>query len=515
MQQAKRVPPLQSFTAKALGALALAGLADFLFFGQPLGINLSLFFAALLGLYALANVQTVRQPRAALLLLLAMGTVLSLALRPSFLGFVVFTGFMGLAIFAPRRPVFDAWVTFKDIFKYYLTVFGFFRLGLALGRWRRRPARVDEGAGAFRLGYIVVPAVLGLMFLLFFASANPLWREVMSAFNIAALLDSLSMARLIFWSVVFAAALSQLRPRLYRPSHKRGAGALAIGDGFFSRRSVIYSLAFFNLIFALQNAMDATLFMDEGAVMAGGSFSQYARSGAYPLIATVLMAAGYVLFVYRRGHEKYQSRAARNLIYVWLGQNALLLGMAAARSLQYIAAYDLTILRLAALIWMAVIVAGLALTVIKIAQSRDNRWLVNANAYVLLAVLYASCFISYPRIVAEYNVSHAREATGAGQPLDMRYLVQDLGVDALPALIRYAELPGLSREEHALALLHVSHLRRRMQAGTGQAPAAYGDMEGWQQYGWRRATLRDLWMAARYDARMEALAAPDVAPLRP
>jgi hypothetical protein len=104
----------------------------------------------------------------------------------------------------------------------------------------------------------------------------------------------------------------------------------------------------------------------------------------------------------------------------------------------YIAVYSLTYLRLAALIWMGLVAAGLALILIQILLRKPNAWLLTTNAISLALVLYGCCFLNAPWLVATYNVEHSREVSGKGQNLDLRY-ARCLGPQSLPALERHRE----------------------------------------------------------------------------
>jgi len=105
----------------------------------------------------------------------------------------------------------------------------------------------------------------------------------------------------------------------------------------------------------------------------------------------------------------------------------------------YIDVYSLTYWRVAAFIWMLLVAIGLVLIVARLVMRRSSNWLVASNVISLTAVLYVCCFINFPLLIANYNVTHSRELSGKGLPLDLHYLVS-LGPQAIPALDRYAQI---------------------------------------------------------------------------
>ena len=91
-----------------------------------------------------------------------------------------------------------------------------------------------------------------------------------------------------------------------------------------------------------------------GAPLPGDlTLAGYAHRGAYPLIATALLAALFVLVTLRPGSETARSRGIKVLVTLWIAQNLLLVASTMCRTFDYIESYSLTVLRIAALILRA------------------------------------------------------------------------------------------------------------------------------------------------------------------
>ena len=180
-------------------------------------------------------------------------------------------------------------------------------------------------------------------------------------------------------------------------------------DYLFGVQAMLRSLILFNALFALQTGLDLVYLWGGVALPDGLTYAEYAHRGAYPLIATALLAAGFVLIAMRPGGPAEQSRLIRPLVLVWTGQNILLVISSILRLDLYVAAYSLTYLRLAAFIWMMLVAAGLLLMLIQMILRKPNSWLVAANAATLALVLYGCCFINAPRLVASSGSGSGRE----------------------------------------------------------------------------------------------------------
>ena len=92
----------------------------------------------------------------------------------------------------------------------------------------------------------------------------------------------------------------------------------------FGRPAILRSLIVFNLMFAVQTVLDAAYLWGGVALPDGMSYASYAHRGAYPLIVTALMAGAFVLVAMRRDGPAENSIWIRRLVYLWIGQNVML-----------------------------------------------------------------------------------------------------------------------------------------------------------------------------------------------
>ena len=88
--------------------------------------------------------------------------------------------------------------------------------------------------------------------------------------------------------------------------------------------SVTLSLILFNSLFALQNGLDLAFLWSGAGLPEGVTLAEYAHRGAYPLIATALLAGLFVLVTLRPGSETASAPLIRRLVVVWVGQNIFL-----------------------------------------------------------------------------------------------------------------------------------------------------------------------------------------------
>ena len=415
-----------SFLAKASAAAALIALADFLFFDREPGWTIGLFALAWTAAVAL----TVPQTRRGLPLLFLAGAAafgLIIIEDPGLLAWLLFWVCLSVAVLLPRLArienalrmairLFVHWASSAVSAPYDL---------LRLPKLRRR----RRGRGRL-VGALALPILGGLVFLMLFASANPLIEQAFTSVNV----PEMRFGRGFFWALVLLAVWPSFRPRRLPTRAWPDAPELGIELPGVSVASVTISLVLFNAIFAIQNGLDVAILWGGAALPDGMTLAEYAHRGAYPLILTALLAGLFVLVTMRPGTDTAASPVIRRLVLLWVAQNLLLVASSMLRTIDYIEVYSLTELRIAALIWMGLVALGLVLICWRLFRMRSGSWLINANALAALAVLSAATLLDLGSMAAQWNVRHAREVGGRGAPIDLCYLDRLEGSALLPLI---------------------------------------------------------------------------------
>jgi hypothetical protein len=472
-----------SFFFKLIGALALAGIAQGLFVFQRGGTTIGGFALALLIVVALLRLVLWRNRRARLALATAAFFALVLAADPGFLALLLYWAMLTLAALLPRAESFgDGWRwTRRMVGHGVLSSFMPLRDLMLLKRARTR--RGSGGMGRLALT-LILPALGTLVFIALFAAANPLIENFLLRFD--ATLSPESIVRAFFAGLIFLAVWSLVRPpRLaFGPGLKVPFETGEAVPGVTSA-SVILSLCAFNLVFAVQNGLDIA-FLWSGSPLPGDlTLAGYAHRGAYPLIATALLAGLFVLVTLRPGSETVRSGGVKLLVTLWIAQNLLLVASTMYRTFDYIESYSLTVLRIAALIWMGLVAMGLILICYRLLLNRSAAWLINANMLAALLVLAGCSCVDLGQMAAAWNVRHAREVGGRGVQLDLCYL-NELGSSALLPLLELETRPNLPPEFRD----RMQWLRAKILRELAEAQA---DWHGWTLRGaGRLATAQDI-----------------------
>jgi hypothetical protein len=475
---------------RRIGAAALlVVLADFLFYGQPAGISVFLFGIVLAGAVvamhpaALSSGRVWLKPAALFAALLPLVENVS---PLSVLVAIVALAVLALSLAGRLRAGLARIAGQLCLFLFAAP----FRFARDFFRWRGVARRL--GRRRVRLDAIVVwvmPLTLGLVFLALFGAANPVIEHWLSLINLYALLERIEVGRLVFWLIMLAGVWAFLRPRLPRvfTRIRRIAPAAPMARPsrnpavIFGKAAILRSLIVFNALFAVQTVLDAAYLWGGVALPDGLTYAAYAHRGAYPLVVTALLAAAFVLAALRSGSETSRDPLIRRLVYLWVGQNVVLVISSMLRLDLYVGVYALTYLRVAAFVWMALVAVGLALIIVRIAMAKSGEWLLSANLLTLSATLYACCYINFAALIANYNVDHSLEMTGKGVPLDAWY-VRSLGPGAYPALDRFLDHQGRTTPAGDPVLSELAEARR---ADEGWYRTVQRNWRAWSFRGWR------------------------------
>lgn len=466
--------------SKSVLAILLTMLADVVFYREAVGANLGV-YALILILAVLATGPAVRrQPRALAALIVAAGAALLSLEHPTVTMAGLFILALGVAVLSPRAPTTD------DVWPWAQ------RLAIAmlrgaigplkdLGRLRARRLRQRRGGkGLTRFSVLLLPLAGGLMFLALFAAANPLIAVMLETIRP----PSLDLARLIFWLLIGVAVWGALRPRGLRRTFAPPDGRGDLKAFGVTPMSLFLSLIVFNTVFALQNGLDLAFLWSRAPLPAGVTLAEYAHRGAYLLIVTAILAGAFVLVALRPGSITAASLAVRRMVVLFVAQNLLLVASSVLRTLDYVEAYGLTQLRLAALAWMALVAVGLVLICVRLLQDRSSNWLINANASAAALVMVVASLTDLGCVAATWNSRNAREINGHGPQLDVCYL-EALGSAALVPL---TDLEGRALTSPRAETVTSARIRVMTALDHKQAD--------WRTWSWRDArrlrTARDL-----------------------
>ncbi|WP_313614753.1 DUF4173 domain-containing protein [Agrobacterium sp.] len=433
--------------------IAMIALADVLMFQQAPGLNLFLFSLSLTSAVLMAARKRLGTVKTATCLGVTALAAAPLLEAPSIIGAgfavaAVISSALACANLLPKKPVDIPLTLLRFIPLVPLRLPSFCRRYLA-----SQSGQTFLGVTQTSLAGWLLPLGLGLVFLLLFTMANPLIALGLHNIDLSFLIDLFDITRIGFWLLAAVGISALLRPRLMRKVRHHTTEPADISRQsarFLDHAALLRCLWVFNLLFAIQTALDVLYLWGGAELPAGMSHAQYAHRGAYPLVATALLAAAFVLVAMRRGGPGDSSRLIRMLVIAWILQNVMLCLSAILRLDLYVQTYSLTGLRMAAGIWMGLVATGLVFILLRIKLRRSNEWLISMNLATLLTVLYLSAFFDFSDFIARFNVEHSAQVSEQDPPIDLAYL-HSLGPSAIPAIDTYLAAVPKGEWKHEIA----------------------------------------------------------------
>ena len=436
-----------------LGATLLYG---YLFYDQSAGINFLLFNVALLAaLFALHP--TLRQQRAAVTV--AVGcllTALNVVWHPTWpavlMNLISLLGLAGLSAH-PESSLLVAWINSG-----YSLVASFWKH--TLGRLISRPELVTTdsngkstppAAAGITAGKVVsqfVPLLVVALFFLLYTQASP-------AFS--ALFDQLSLDFISGWWVIFTLFGAYLLLTVFYPTAIRPLVRidLATADeltrqrrthpyGFnpvglrYEYRSAWWLFMMLNGLLFVFNAVDI-YYLITARLPEGVTHADFVHQGVNTLIASVVLAIAVVMYFFRGNLNFFQKGAhLRTAAYLWIVQNAVLIGATASKNFSYIGEYGLTHKRIGVYLYLLLTLIGLITTYIKVREVKTNWFLLRRNAWLFYTMLVLFSSVDWSRAITRYNLAHLSSAE-----VDVEYLIylSDTNLDLLERAQRERTLP--------------------------------------------------------------------------
>ena len=477
-------PPLHLL--RLLGSLALGVVVFDLCFwhldATP-GFSVALFFTVLAGII-LGNRDWVGGLRTTLVLLaLIAGAVLAAVIETGVTNTLVFliliTALAGHTYFTKVDSRWGRW-----LLQLVALMFAPGRVFWLTARLAEAFVRGGVGwTGGFIGGCLLaIPAlVLALIFGSLLATGNAIfgsWTNAFFTWFWDMLARCFNPGRVMFWCFAALVLLPLLRPASIPERWWKSTQLLAPLPEVIPTRAALFSsglvLVVLNLLFLIANFADALFLWSHQALPAGVTYKSYVHEGVNALIVTVILSAFVLTAIFQQAKKVVERKELRVLAYLWIAQNLFLILSVGEKLRRYITGYEMTVARLSALIFLALVLTGFVLLTLKIAQSRSLAWLIGGCVVATFATFYVTQFLDLAGWSANYNV--ARMEREPGYHYDTNTMSQ-WGADVWPALRRAHELAPADPD-----------ITAAWEKARGNADDSQGATLDWKQ--WREFSLR-------------------------
>ncbi len=419
--------------------LIATGAYSFLFYQQNAGINFLIFNVVLIIILVLKNVKLLKDKKWLWAVGLCLVSSSSIFVHSSALAIIgnVFS-LMLLSAFS-----FNSFTSsiFSFLFSCYTVITCMVYIVVdSVGRVNAS-SEIKTSKSGYKVLSVFVVIVLSIVFFALYKSSNPLFAENTKWIN----LDFISIFWIFFTLGGFFLVYAFLNHKTIY-SVETWENNLAIKNGIASQENEVvkqYDVERFAglLLFILLNAMlvilnvgDIQTLYFNGGLPKNVSHSDFVHDGVGVIIFSILIATSLIMFLFRKEFTSIKNnKALVACVFLWIGQNILMLSSTAFRNQIYIHDYNFTYKRIGVYVWLVLAIIGLLIMFWRIYKKQSNWYLIRTNGAVWFTVLVFSSVINWDLLITNYNIKN--------KPLlavDFHYLFS-LSDSNLPELIAIIE----------------------------------------------------------------------------
>ena len=321
-------------------------------------------------------------------------------------------------------------------------------------------ANFSQKLSILRVSAIAVPIIGGIFFISLYASANAAFADLFDFISFEYI--SFLLGCLFFCS---GAIYFQQLHYVQKQYELQGEQVLRKRRDFndthplalkFELKTGVNLLLTLNVILFFFMIGDASSLIHTENLQGGSSHSDQVHQGVYTLIFSIIVAISIILYFFRGNLNFYKkNQLFRQLSYLWVFQNLVLIGLIVYKNGMYVEAFGLTYKRIGVFVHLFLSASGLITTYWKVRQQRNSWYLVNKNFAIAASLLLVSAFMPWDLWITQYNLNLKAET-------DYKYLIK-LSEANLPILLPLLEKGVLEEKEENLLNWKIEGFEQRKQ----------------------------------------------------
>ncbi|WP_027124588.1 DUF4153 domain-containing protein [Gelidibacter mesophilus] len=419
---------------KTITTILAALLFSTLFYGQNIGINLSILSLMTIVVLILTHPTIARQKTTIVYIstyiLSAIMVFYNHSVLAIFSNFVAFFTLIG-TFSESRSSMYIRWLN-----GLYSTIAGYFHRKVNSKHNPEQPISktiIDYLQLAKLIG---IPLVIGIVFVLLYKNGNPVFNDVIGEIHF----DFINFQWLLFTALCFFLFNNILTPVAINPATEQD---LITDNHLYPSEPLlqiklkkeqqlgIVLLALLNILLVFYSVTDIYDLIINTSVTAPALSSQV-HDGINALIASIIIAIIIILYFFRGNLNFYkQNNTLKNLSYLWIILNIGLIILITAKNTNYVAIFGLTYKRIGVFIYLFLTLVGLVTTFFKVRNIKNLWFLFRVNTQVAFVVLIGSSCIDWDYAITNYNLNNVKG-------IDMGYLIDVIDNNAT-SLYNYSE----------------------------------------------------------------------------
>ncbi|WP_052158278.1 DUF4153 domain-containing protein [Lacinutrix jangbogonensis] len=391
-----------------------------LFYGQSIGLNLSLFSLLALVILIIGNPNTFKNKTilmyAGLYIITAVLVFFQNSIVAIITNCIAFFTLVG-SISQSKSSVFVNWLN-----GIYTTTAGFFHRNFDYDEKKEQPKLKQDIDILQWVKLIGIPLIFSIVFILLYKNGNTVFNDLISKINFKFIN--------LQW-VLFSVLGYYLFNNIINPVQVESAttsdletGNTLIQTENFSEENLKKEKQLGTTLMLLLNVLIVFYLVTDIIALNSGTtsnavvLSSQVHSGINALIASIIIAIVIILYFFRGNLNFYKdTQALKNLSFAWIILNAALVILIALKNNHYVTAYGFTYKRVGVYIYLLLTFIGLITTFLKVLQTKNLLFLFRMNTQVAFVLLIGLSTVNWDSFITKYNINNAVS-------LDVNYLIR-------------------------------------------------------------------------------------------
>ena len=383
-----------------------------LFYGQDMGVNLSIFSLIVWSTLLFLRKKIYRDRRFILLSISVFVSAGSFAWYGDFISFaalylsLIITGFY--ALFQNKLNMLNLLVLLP------LNYSSFIVRIFMLDKWLLNKNKINN-TRAKLFAYYIIPAFFATIFLIVYSNSSKIlsdfFKNIAIDFNIGEVIGLTGIGFFFLFSYYHF-----LVPRMIIKNNNH------LGDNFTLSSKTMMKPTFqhFEISFERKSGEITLLLLNMMLIVfiiiynienyrtdISGTLSESLHERIYTIILSIILAISVILFYFKNTFNfDKQAKHLKILAYVWIALNLFLILSAVVANSTYIQAYGLTFKRIGVYIFLLLSVTGLFFTFIKIKEKKTNIYLIKNMLWAGFAVLVINSTINWSWIITSHSIKN-------------------------------------------------------------------------------------------------------------
>ncbi|MDT0559206.1 DUF4153 domain-containing protein [Ichthyenterobacterium sp. W332] len=267
-----------------------------------------------------------------------------------------------------------------------------------------------------------IPIAFIILFVMLYKNGNPMFNDLINKIN----LDFINLEWILFCVLGYFLFSNISKPVCVEPATSLDLNTdnILVKSKNFSEETLKKETQLGTLLIALLNLLIVfyivtdILYLLTNDLNSASALSNQVHSGINTLIASIIIAIIIILYFFRGDLNFYlKNTTLKNLTYLWIILNIVLIVLIANKNHTYITSFGLTYKRIGVNVYIFLTLIGLITTLLKVMNIKSLVYLLRVNTQLSFAIVIILSTINWDNTITNYNLYKA-------ESFDIDYLIK-------------------------------------------------------------------------------------------